>query len=1514
MRKKLSLLLLLGMAFVGAWAQRATDVIDRGLVAVKYIGGVYCSWRIPAEEYYDVTYNIYRDGKKLNDTPLTVSNYRDNGGTSTAKYTVEAIVRGKSQGQCAPVTPWKNNYLEVKMNHGALTSTYIPNDACVADVDGDGQLEILLKFDNQNDIQNGYKPNGHNGEYAIVEVYKLDGTKLWWLDFGPNMADFQNNENNIVAYDWDGDGKAEAVLRAADGTTIHMADGTTYVVGDKSKNYRPASGGGGVNFFMHDGDEFLLYLNGATGKPYQVMEYPLRRLEPGENDLNAAWGDGYGHRSTKHFFGAPVLDGRKASIFLARGIYTRHKMIALDVNPATHELTERWRWNCNTPGSPWFGQGYHNYGIADVDWDGRDEIVFGSMVIDDNGKGLSTTGLGHGDAQHCSDFDPYIHGQEIFACNEDRPGNNFRDATTSKIYYRYSATEDDGRAIMGNFSNSYPGAQGTSSRDGSLISSVTHAAIPGGSKADIAQNMRIYWDGDLCSETFNYENGKNTAGAIYKPGHGKIATLGGSMTNNDTKGTPCYQGDIFGDWREEVIMRTASNNIRIYTTDVETKWRNYSLWHDHQYRQAMVWQMCGYNQPPHTSYFLGELEGITVAPAPLTMTGRTEIKNGAVIGSGEADKHIMMCETGDMTVSVSDGAAPYIFTDNAPTWVQGNDDNDRIVTTEYTHTLTGGAFTGGMRLVKQGDGTLRLPKVTQTYTGETNVWAGTLAFDGTMQASRVWLNRHATLVSDGGKFMNGIKADYNATIVPGGKNKKGTIETDSLWLNFGSVVLFDLYGEDVTADVVKARTMVIEKKNWTNGPAYSTPVFRFVKHPAAGEGNVANGRYLIGEVEKVAGNLADVQIEGLNSQKATLAFENGKLYVVIENYVAGDVTWIGSVDGTWDVDVTANFEEKGTGAKRSFVPGDNVIFDDNAQSATVNVSGTVAPKSIVFANETKTLTITGDSIVGEGTVTKTGAGTVNINNLNRVGNTVIAGGKLTVASLANAIGQDVGSLGMIDKTITISGNATLGVSANSTSGQTVIVGEGGATLDIPTGISLTMASGIKTTASNAVLTKSGGGTLNLGNGNGVSRLLITGGVVNASESGEVTQLPATVEFHGGKLYDPNSEGLPGTKNRTNFVVTEGYSGTLYADPRCDYSGTLTGAGTFYIYAAGVRNYFKGDWSNFEGTIVPGYSKRGTYDPSFDFSNSKGLGKATLQMNEGIEFKNNGNNVAVANITGKGTLSGTGIYIIGGTGEDIMFQGSILSPVRKAGTGTWTLSNTTMQKNIGTINVDGGYLYLNTYNSTASLVGKNPINVNNGGTINGSGTVGTLNVNSGGTITPGRTTTADVSGFIAAEGNLTANTGSVVNLNIKNATNSASSRSFLQSDGTLTLNGTLNISVSESYQPAAGDEIILWTAGAFAGNPTLNLPALPEGYEWDTAELFKPSGLLRVKGTDGILSIGSAATVRCRVYTAGGLLVGEFEAKAADVVAEARKLGLETGTYIVRAASDKATGTIKVVIR
>ena len=207
-----------------------------------------------------------------------------------------------------------------------------------------------------------------------------------------------------------------------------------------------------------------------------MTTYPLPRLESGETDLKSAWGDNYGHRSTKHFLGAPYLDGRTPSLFLARGIYTREKMIAMDLNKSTHQWSTRWTWNCNSSSSAWYGQGYHNFVIADVDEDGRDEIVYGSMVIDDNGNGLSTTGLGHGDAQHVGDFDPYRKGLEFFGCNEDKPAMNYRNATTSELYVRVTGSSDDGRGIMANFLNTYPGSLGRSVSSG-MYNSVTDQEV-----------------------------------------------------------------------------------------------------------------------------------------------------------------------------------------------------------------------------------------------------------------------------------------------------------------------------------------------------------------------------------------------------------------------------------------------------------------------------------------------------------------------------------------------------------------------------------------------------------------------------------------------------------------------------------------------------------------------------------------------------------------------------------------------------------------------------------------------------------------------------------------------------------------------------------------------------------------------------------------------------------------------------------------------------------------------------
>ena len=1343
MKRTLFTAMLTIAALTTTYAQRKTDQLDRGLVAVKTTSGVYCSWRIMGEEYYDVKYNLYRDGTKVNSEPLNVSNYVDAAGTESSKYTVKAVVRGTEQAASQEATVWSQSYLEITPDHGSLTSTYIPNDACMADVDGDGELEILMKFDNQSWAGTSYQKSGYNGEYFIIEVFKMNGKKLWWVDLGPNMADFQNNEQNIVAYDWDGDGKAEAVMRASDGTVIHMADGTTQVIGDASKNYLGETNTN--QWFVHEGNEYLIYMNGETGKPYQVMEYPLKRLENGESNLEAAWGDGYGHRSTKHFFGAPYLDGRKPSIFLARGIYTRHKMIAYDVNPTTHELTERWRWNCNTPGSPWYGQGYHNFAVADVDWDGRDEICFGSMVIDDNGKGLSTTGLGHGDAQHHGDFNPYIHGHEIYACNEDAPNNNFRDATTSKIYYRSTSGNDDGRSMCGNFTNDYPGAIGLSSRD-EPISCVVNDHITGLTKAsaNVTQNMRIYWDGDLLEESFDYSNGKNSAGAIYKYGQsGALEVLTGSMTNNDTKGTPCYQGDILGDWREEVMMRTKDNKVRIYTTTIPTEWRIPTLWHDHQYRQAMVWQMCGYNQPPHVSYFLGELEGITMAPPALTMTGRTEIANGGNISS--TDQAVITCETNNMTVSVTDGASPYIYFDNAASHVIGHDNNSYIEYVYYTHTLTGGAFTGETRIVKQGDGTLVLPNVTEKHTGNTDVWAGTLQFDGTMESSPVWLNRHTNLISDGGNFKGGIKADYNATIYPGGKDKTGTLTTTTLALGFGSRIIFDV-NSDGTADQITTNKLTIEKKDWQYGPEYAAPVFQ-IKHT-----DIAPGTYTLVKAEQVEGSIDNIIVEGLAGKKFELKYENG--YITLNIFALrnpAEITWDGGTDGIWDFANTENFNIGGN--KDMFVTNDVVTFNDEGTNTTVNIVEEVQPASVVFNNNSKNFTIDGTgSIIGAGLLTKKGTGTLTINNVNKfTGGSFIEGGKLIVNSLANSDGATYGALGGTSNKLTLQGG-TLAVNKNIVTTQPISITDGNGTIEVGASSQLTLNGNIS--GSLKELTKTGAGTLALNGTASYGTLNVNQGTVLGGEKSDKHCYPTTIVLNGGTLKDPDNMYSYST-NSANIVVPEGKTATWTLDSRCNYTGKLTGAGTLTVNVTSIRCNMQGDWSQFEGTLNFNNTKTGSYDPVIQWNNSKGLGKATVTGT----FDNGGKNVAIGTIQGDATLTGSGTY---------------------------TATNLSLK------------------------------------------------------VTRGR--------------------GNSTNTKISVA-------------GTLSVTGAINVTWAGT-QPKLGETVTLWTVGRLnASSVTLNLPTLPSGLYWDTSDLLKAEGILRVTDQPtGINAINADTKNDGKYYTLSGVSV------------------------------------------
>ena len=1532
MNKKLlatsALALLVSM---GANAQRFTDKLDRGLVAVKTTKGVYCSWRIQADEYYDVKYNLYRDGTKVNAEPLDVSNFTDTSGSESSQYTVKAVLNGVEQQASKAASVFKSNYKEIKIKHDAsLKATYEPNDACCADVDGDGEVEILMKFNNKEEAEQLYPKNGPtiNGvatkEYSMLACLKQDGTVLWWVNCGPNMGDFQNNEQNIVGYDWDMDGKAEVVMRLEEGSTVHMADGTTYTIGANGKNgsswtnYREPKGSGSVEWFTHYGKEFLWYCEGATGKPYQCIEFPLKRLEDGETDLKAAWGDGYGHRSSKYFFGAPYLDGKHPSIFLGRGIYTRHKFIAYDVDPKTHDLKVRWKWTNNQPGSPWYGQGYHNYIVADVDWDGRDEIVWGSMVIDDNGMGLSTTGLGHGDAQHIGDFNPYIHGQEMFACNEDNPSNNYRDATTSKIYYRKTDTNDDGRCLAGNFYNDFPGAVGHSAHD-TPISTVTNDHVSTNTNG-LSMNFRIYWDGDLLEECFN-----NTE--VTKPGVGTIATFLGAYSNNGTKATPCYQGDIFGDWREEVIERTADNNIRIYTTNEPTKWRNYSLWYDHQYRNGMVWQPCGYNQPPHVSYFLGELEGITIAPPPLTTTGREEV--GSSISKALDGKHALLATTGDATVSVAEGASPAIFTDNAPSWVQGTAASEcrtkdtEIKYTYYTHTLTGGAFTGGMRLVKQGDGTLVLPNVKQTYTGKTDVWAGTLQFDGTMESSPVWLNRFAELNSNGGNFKGGIKADYGSVIRPGGKESIGTLTTSSLDLGFGARVVFD--AKDGNVDKLVAAKMSIEKKYWKNGPQYNTPVFEFATAPAP-------GTYTLAEVGELTGKLSDIVVEGLDGHKFSLEYTDGKIVLNLSDTRDSEsCVWTGEKGSVWDLMSTENFSS----SDKMFVTGDELTFNDDAATSNVSVAEDVTPGNLYFKNNKKVYSLAGKgSILGEGSLNVEGTGTVYVKNTNKYsGGTNIKGGTLIPTTLANKDGLEYGSLGAADNTITLSNNGTLKVTAGMTASHPIVLGENGGAIN-NTG-TLILNGGIKKGAGkNRDLYKMGAGTLQLNSTADFDVLYINQGTVYDFQDGHFSG--KTIVLNGSKVVLQASNSIySSNSDNVNILVPKGKSGVWYPDGRCDYTGKLTGEGTIDIYATWIRCPFKGDWSKFEGTINAKRGNKNAYEPVFDFNNTYGIPLATLNVDsrftKDYAFCTNGKSFAIGALSGTGYISNGGNFgsgantlTIGGKNTNFEFKGSINgSSVVKNGTGIWTISSEDVLANAKSLKIVDGVVKLNKAAATASMTGPTVLYVQNEGELRGVGCTYGVSLLKGGILRPGsnaETAQTNNTGVIYIVKNLNAVAGSSIYVN-KTKADSISVNAytgsktpawaFLNVGGNAVLNGTIYVTYKDTWTPAVGDYVrILDCAGSISGAPTFELQALPAGLEWDTTP-FLSTGTIRVAVSTGIKEIGlDGSSFKADVYTIGGFKLTSLMTTKATMMSDLKNRGLAAGTYIVRTAQ----GGIKVTLK
>mgnify|MGYP006281687487 FL=1 len=588
------------LSVVTIFGQRNMEYLNRGLVAVKTADQVFLSWRLFATDTGTVAFNLYRNDTLVNEDPIAgVSNYKDSMGTGSGVYMLETLMDSSPVSMSTPVTVWQNQYLTIPLQ---TPDGYTPNDASVGDLDGDGEMEIIVKMEGVT------HDNAHSGytDPVFLHAYKLNGTFLWSIDLGINIR-AGAHYTQFMVYDLDSDGRAEVACKTAPGTK----DGTGEFLSmgpaaddDDAADYRNSSG------YILEGPEYLTVFDGLAGRELSTVNYIPQRADP--YPLNT-WGDTYGNRVDRFLACVAYFDS-VPSLVMCRGYYDRTALTAWDFKD--FQLVRRWAFDTqDDPAtlSQYENQGAHSIAVGDVDEDGRDEIMYGAMAFDDDGTPLYNTNFNHGDATHLGDLIPSRPGLEFYMPSESagrehdgivNPAIHVRDAATGEVIWSVMDDGDIGRALTADITPDHPGNEfwaasglGVYNSQGEVIDN----SIP-------SINFANWWDGDLLRELLD-----GTTISRWKTGSVLVAT--GCYSNNGTKSTPALSGDILGDWREEAIWRTSDNqSLRIYTTTIPTEHGIYTLLQDPQYRLSLVWQNVAYNQPPHPGFFIGD--GMEEPPVP----------------------------------------------------------------------------------------------------------------------------------------------------------------------------------------------------------------------------------------------------------------------------------------------------------------------------------------------------------------------------------------------------------------------------------------------------------------------------------------------------------------------------------------------------------------------------------------------------------------------------------------------------------------------------------------------------------------------------------------------------------------------------------------------------------------------------------------------------------------------------------------------------------------------------------
>lgn len=1416
------------------FAQRQMEKLGRGIVAVRTgASSAYVGWRLLGTDAESIGFNLLRSANgaaptQLNSTLITTScNFTDstiNFAVSNA-YFIQPVVGSVTQILSAPFglaanTPTQQ-YLNIPLQPpaGGTTAdgvpyTYNANDCSAADLDGDGEYEIILKWDPSNSKDNSQ--SGFTGN-VFLDAYKLNGTLLWRIDLGQNIR-AGAHYTQFMVYDLDGDGRAELACKTAPGTKDGLG---AYVDGNAAFSVYTNSSG-----YILSGPEYFTIFDGLTGAKLWNTNYNVPR------GTVSNWGDSYGNRVDRFLACIAYLDGVRPSVVMCRGYYTRATLCAWDWRNSV--LTQRWLFDTGDSGGPYSGykgQGAHSLTVGDVDGDGKDEITYGACAIDDNGTGLYTTLLGHGDALHQSDMQPDRNGLEVWMVHED-PGSygptglEFRDAKNGGLIFGVDgANADVGRGVAIDVDPNYRGYEMWGARGGFM--SATGAQI--GTTKPTSQNFACYWDADLLREPLD-------GTTIYKwnPASSTTSTIfsgAGIASNNSTKSTPNLSADLFGDWREEIIWRTSDNlNLRIYTTTTVATNRLVTLMHDPAYRVAIAWQNTAYNQPPHPGYYIGP--GMYPAPLPPISTADLVWRGG---GANTWDAGV----TADwVTNGIWAGANPAVtFTSGRSVLFDLTGSNQTAITLSGTltpgqvtvhaakdYTFTGpGSLSGTMKLVKAGPAKLTLNN-SNNYTGGTVVSGGALFVNGVV-SSAVTVERRGT--PEGPSQFGGVGQLGNSLTIQAGciltvganTNSPGTLTVTNTFTELGSVLnQFDLSSDpagvtssndvlQVFGNVVLSGTNTIE-----------------IKQTA---GFLGGGVYpLIKYTGTLSGGLANLALSGTFIQPVTLTNPPGMiaLVAVIPSAAPNAPTnLIAAVSGPFQINLVwtdTSTNEAEFLLERS-LNGVNFTSLDSVPGNTISY-----PDTGLTPNTTYYYRLRGTNLAGVSPYSNIASATTSTNAPSLTWRGDGAGNLWDIATSANW--RDGATPTLYGDTALVTFDDSGSNSPTIFMTQTLL--PGAVTFNATKNYTL---GGTGALSGPITLLKAGAGTLTLGvNNSYTGGTLITGGTVSlntvgAAGSGNITASNGNLTLNsvGGPATTANNLIFSGPATLT---VTSGNNNQAT-------TGTWTGGGALNVSIASGGTYSpRGSMSGFTGSVTLGGA--GT----FRFYGSAGSSGASFNLGSGTAsiITRDGGTVSLGSLSGgSGTfLRGASssdvatTFIIGGNNASTTFSGTITNgntavrsiAITKQGTGTLMLTGTNGYS--GATTVDTGKLLVN----GNQIFATNTVTVNANGTLGGNGIIG------GGTIVNGVLAPGTSIGKLSFNSHLTLNAASRSQFEISKNPFTNDQATVI---GNVTFGGTLDALNTSIEALEAGDNYQLFSAanylGAFAN---YELPALDEGLAWNTSQL------------------------------------------------------------------------------